>query len=106
VKKFCAKPTFAGEETDVQRGSLAHELSRAPDSRSCALSEGAMRIIAFITDPSTVRDILVHLGEPIAPPRIAPARGPPLWETTGAEHDPSADPVPQPAFEFDQRLTW
>ncbi len=67
-----------------------------------------MRIIAFVTDASTVRDILAHLGEPIAPPRIAPARGPPLWEATGAEHDPSADPalLPAPAFEFDQRLTW
>jgi hypothetical protein len=65
-----------------------------------------MRIIAFITDGPTVRDILVHLGEPTAPPRIAPARGPPLWEATGAEHDPSADTVPQPAFEFDQRVTW
>ena len=38
-----------------------------------------MRIIAFVTDGRTVRDILVHLGEPTAPPRIAPARGPPLW---------------------------
>ena len=44
-----------------------------------------MRIIAFITDASTIRDILGHLGEPTAPPRIAPARGPPLREATGAE---------------------
>ena len=33
-----------------------------------------MRIIAFITDGPTVRDILVHLGEPITPPTVAPAR--------------------------------
>jgi len=33
-----------------------------------------MRIIAFITDGPAVRDILGHLGEPTAPPRIAPAR--------------------------------
>ena len=26
-----------------------------------------MRIIAFITDPPTVRDILIHVGEPITP---------------------------------------
>ena len=37
-----------------------------------------MRIIAFVTDARTIHDILVHLGEPTAPPRIAPARGPPL----------------------------
>jgi hypothetical protein len=43
-----------------------------------------MRIIAFITDPSTIRDILLHVGEPTAPPRIAPA----------------------PEYEFDQRIAW
>jgi len=37
-----------------------------------------------------------------------PARGPPLSEASDAEHDPTADPLPQstPAFEFDQRLNW
>jgi hypothetical protein len=65
-----------------------------------------MRLIAFITDPSTVRDILGHLGEPTAPPRIAPARGPPLWAAAGAEHDPTPDAAlpPTPAYEFDQRI--
>jgi hypothetical protein len=38
--------------------------------------------------------------------RVAPARGKRLWETTSTEHDPFADTVPQPAFEFDQRVTW
>ena len=67
----------------------------------------AHRIIAFITDGPAVRDILDHLGEPTAPPRIAPARGPPLWAAADAEHDPAADPLLQsaPAFEFDQRLS-
>ncbi len=74
----------------------------------CPRCGGAMRIIAFITDAPTVRDILGHLGEPTAPPRIAPARGPPLWEAADPEHDPAADPrLPYaPAFEFDQRLSW
>ena len=68
----------------------------------------AHRIIAFITAAPTVRDILVHLGEPTAPPRIAPARGPPLWETAGAEHELTPDPAlpPTPAYEFDQRIAW
>ena len=54
-----------------------------------------MRVIAFITDPPTIHDILVHLGEPTAPPQIAPARGPPLCDL------PDAGPGsfdPQPAF--------
>ena len=72
----------------------------------CTHCGGAMRIIAFITDASMRRDILAHLGEPTAPPRIAPARAPPLWAAAGAEHDPTPDPVlpPTPAYEFDQRL--
>ena len=71
----------------------------------CPTCGGAMRIIAFITAAPTVRDMLVHLGEPTAPPRIAPARGPPLWETPGAEHELTPDPAlpPTPAYAFDQR---
>jgi len=74
----------------------------------CARCGAEMRIIAFITDGPTVRDILAHRGEPTAPPRIAPARGPPLWEAAAADRDPAADLLlpPIPAFEFDQRLAW
>ncbi len=74
----------------------------------CPVCQSPMRIIAFITDAGTVRKILDHLGESTQPPRIAPARGPPLWEAAMAseyvkdpEWDVSAQPVPE--FEFDQR---
>ena len=73
----------------------------------CPHCGGAMRIIAFITDGPTVRGILVHLGEPTVPPQIAPARGPPRWEATGAgtgDFDPHAQPAP--AYAFDQRIAW
>jgi len=73
----------------------------------CPRCGGAMRIIAFVTDPSTVRDILGHLGEPAAPPRIAPARGPPLWDLPdGVTGDGGPHAQPAPEYEFDQRLTW
>ena len=64
-----------------------------------------MRVIAFITDPPTIHDILVHLGEPTAPPRIAPARGPPLWDLPEAGPG-SFDPQPAPAYAFEHRITW
>ena len=73
----------------------------------CPLGSGEMRIIAFITAAAVVRDILIHLGEPTAPPRIAPARGPPLGELPPAGHraiDPQAQPAPD--YEFDQRIAW
>ena len=66
-----------------------------------------MRIIAFITNAPTVRAILAHLGGPTAPPRIARARGPPLWDMPDAGAgtlDPQAPPAP--AHEFEQRIAW
>ncbi|MBA3506324.1 MAG: hypothetical protein H0T80_11165 [Betaproteobacteria bacterium] len=74
----------------------------------CPQCGGAMRIRAFVTDAATVRDILAHLGEPIAQPRSAPARGLPLGEAANAKQDAPPDPArqPAPAYEFDQRLSW
>jgi len=59
-----------------------------------------MRIIAFITDGPTVCAILANLGEPTAPPRIAPARGPPLWDLPDARTC-DFDSHPQSASEYD-----
>ncbi len=40
-----------------------------------------MRLIAFLTEPPSIRAILVHLGEPTTPPILAPrARAPPELE--------------------------
>jgi len=71
-----------------------------------------MRIIAFINAADSVKRILDSLGESALPPRIAPARGPPLWEALAdfgqAGNDPQWDTSAQlePEFEFDQRVAW
>ena len=72
---------------------------------TCPKCGGVMRIIAFIDDPTEVKKILAHLGEPTVAPILAPARGPPLWE---AAQPGGSDPFaqPKPAFEFDQRIAW
>ena len=44
----------------------------------CPLCGGQMRIIAFITYIADSRQILEHIGVETEPPRITPARGPPL----------------------------
>lgn len=77
----------------------------------CPICHAEMRIIAFINEAPTVKKILEHIGESSQPPRIAPARGPPLWEAAAAEqagNDPQWDQAAQPApdFEFDQRIAW
>ena len=40
---------------------------------------GDIRLIAFITDPGPILKILAHLGEPLEPPPLSPARGPPNY---------------------------
>jgi hypothetical protein len=38
---------------------------------------GDIRLVAFISDPGPIRKILTHLSEPLEPPPVSPARGPP-----------------------------
>jgi len=73
----------------------------------CPNCGGAMRIIAFITEAVVIREILGHLREPTSPPRLMPARGPPLGEMPDSDPD-AADPraQPQPDYELDQRIAW
>ena len=80
----------------------------------CPLCGGHMRIIAFITHSADIRHILDHIGVESEPPRITPARGPPLWEEPnaqageGSQIEPDWDLAPQPApdYEVDQRISW
>ena len=85
---------------------------------ACPICHAKMRIIAFmalghpVNDAGTVRKILDHIGESTQPPRIAPARGPPLWEGAAASEQAPNDSrsessaQPAPLIEFDQRITW
>ena len=64
---------------------------------TCPFCHASMRLIAFINDASAVRQILDHLGEATRPPRIAPARRPPLGEAAtaaAASNAPAWDHTP------------
>ncbi len=70
-----------------------------------------MRLIAFLTEPDSIRTILAHLGESTIPPPRAPrARDPPDLDAGIAfDFDQSrrADyslPLPDPGFSFDQTV--
>ena len=73
-----------------------------------------MRIIAFITHSADIRHILEYIGAEIKPPRITPARGPPLWDDGDAQDGEAVDLAPDwdqaaqtaPDFEVDQRISW
>lgn len=72
----------------------------------CSACGGEMKVLAFLTDPSVVRAILLHLDLPHKPPPISPARGPPqgelLLDQTPVLDPAEADPVPE--FAFDQSV--
>jgi hypothetical protein len=80
----------------------------------CSICGGQMHLIAFITEGVQIRMILDHIGVDSEPPRISPARGPPLWENCNAQVDDgvqiepdwdlAARPVPD--YELDQRINW
>ena len=44
----------------------------------CSGCGGRVRLIGFITEPATVRQILAHVGVPTSASAIAPARSPPV----------------------------
>jgi hypothetical protein len=43
----------------------------------CVRCRSPMKLIAFITEPFTIENILNHIGLPTEPPRLSPARDPP-----------------------------
>jgi hypothetical protein len=80
---------------------------------TCPQCGTGTRIVASVTEAAPVQRILNHSDEPTTPPRIAPARRPPLSEeddsgiTSLDEGRFTGDPLarPQPAHEIDQRVT-
>jgi len=54
----------------------------------CPNCGGDIRLIAFITEPGPIQKILTHLGGPLEPPPVSPARGPPAdWADLVQAHD-------------------
>ena len=69
---------------------------RAPDgwpppghnSTAKNMSLPGVGLIAFITESGPIRKILTHLREPLEPPPVSPARGPPTdWGELVQAHD-------------------
>jgi hypothetical protein len=61
---------------------------------SCPRCGAEMRLIAFLTEPTVVKPILVHLGWPSEPPRVALPRDPPLDDLDQTPAFDPADPEP------------
>ena len=92
-------------EVHLANGLPAFSLVGLPDTE---VREARDRVRAAIQSSQfefPQREILAHLGEPVDPPCIAPAHGPPLWETAGSGDDELLI-QPLPEYEFDQRIAW
>jgi hypothetical protein len=78
---------------DTSRIAWAKLMARVGEEfpLACPSCGGDIRLIAFITDPVPIRKILTHLGEPLEPPPVSPARGPPTdWGDLVQTHDDRA----------------
>ena len=120
-----AKAEAVTEKTPIRRAARfvwGMLLARIYDQRKslwdevfpliCPKCGGTMKIFAFmarghpVDEGEAIRAILNDRGEPVDPPRIAPARGSPLWEATARQSDDALLAQPIPEFEFDQRIAW
>jgi len=75
---------------DTSRIAWAKLMARVGEEfpLQCPACGGDIRLISFITEPGTIRKILTHLGEPLEPPPVSPARGPPTdWGELVQIHD-------------------
>ncbi|MFM8291239.1 MAG: transposase [Planctomycetia bacterium] len=85
-----AHPHQKPRSHDTARIAWAKLMARVGEEfpLACPNCGGDIRLIAFITEPGPIRKILTHLGEPLEPPPVSPARGPPTdWGELIQAHD-------------------
>ena len=85
-----ANPNQKPRSHDTSRIAWAKLMARVGEEfpLACPTCGGDIRLIAFITEPGPIRKILTHLGEPLEPPPVSPARGPPTdWGELVQIHD-------------------
>jgi hypothetical protein len=67
----------------------------------CPSCQTPLTLIAFLTDPEPITQILAHIGEPTSPPPLHPARGPPQTEFSLGPNGGEAEEVAQESFPDD-----
>ena len=75
---------------DTSRIAWAQLMARVGEGLplQCPSCGGDIRLIAFIAEPGPIPKILRALGQPLEPPPLAPARGPPTdWGELVQVHD-------------------
>ena len=95
---------------DTSRIAWAQLLARVGEEfpLACPNCGGDIRLISFITQPETIRKILTHVGEPLVPPPLSSARGPPVdWsdlvQSTGEGMEAQESPADLPVIDIHDR---
>jgi len=73
---------------------------------TCHHCGGEVRLIAFVTEVASIREILEHIGEPTKPPRAHPPRAPPAGSDEPRGVDDEDFTQDHFEYEFDQTVTW
>ena len=68
-----------------RRGTGSQAAPGAAGCPSTGCSDGSA-----VQKPENIVHFLKHLGEPIEPPPLAPARAPPYWQARELRHRPQA----------------
>jgi len=68
-----------------------------PHAPACPSCGGRLELRALVTAPRSIRRFLAHLGEPVEPPPISPARDPPTYQSRILRRR-ALDLDPAPAF--------
>ena len=113
------RTTLCQQEPDDGVTSSTHDTSRIAWAKllarvgeafplACPNCGGDIGLISFITQPGPIRKILEHVGEPLVPPPVSPARGAPVdWDDlVQAEDDRSlhqASPEDVPMIDIHRR---
>jgi hypothetical protein len=63
------------------------------DPEICDRCGRPMKVVALVTEPESIARYLRHLGEPIDPPPLSPARGPPYYQSRVLRRRPSAPQI-------------
>jgi hypothetical protein len=90
VTDGCCDTRAKPRSHDTSRIAWAKLMARVGEEfpLECPACGGDIRLISFITEPGPIRKILTHLGEPLEPPPISPAHGPPTdWGELVQVHD-------------------
>jgi len=73
----------------------------------CRVCKADRRVVAFVRESDSVRNILDHVGQSADPLEVTSARGPPAREPeVGLLPLYEAVAQPEPDFQFDHGLAW